>query len=155
MALYSIDHAVGVARDLQDRLSLRMANSAGINTWRAAQDAMGWPELFGSHGGNEAEGQPVLFIRLMNINPTTDIFGNTTYPFTPTQTQLAYELNSAGAPFPTTADYTTAAFEITRTGTVFQEIAIANGTAVTEASVNAATPVQTLKSIDWGFQGNT
>lgn len=155
MALYSLDHAIGVARDLQDRLTLRMANNTGINTVRATQDVMGWPVLVLSHAGTETESNPVIWIRLMNINPTTDIFGNTTYPFTPTELQFAYELNGAGAPIPSTADYTTAMFESVRPGTVFQEIAIANGTAVTEASVNAATPVQTLKDIDWGFKGNT
>ena len=159
--LYSIDHAVGVARDLADRLSLRFTNNSGLNSVRQTQDENGYPELFVSHGGNEAEGQPVVFIRLANLfenggaGSPIDIFGNATLPFTPTICQIAYELTSGGAPYPTTADYSTCLFEIARCGTVVQEYSIANGTAVTEAAVNAASPVQTLKDIDWGFKGNT
>lgn len=156
MSLYSTSHANGAARDLADRLSLRFSNGSGLNTVRQTQDAQGWPELFVSHNGVESEGNPVIFIRLSNIDVgATDIFGNSTLPFTPTQTQLAYELNGAGAPIPTVADYSTCLFEIARMGTVVQEIAIANGTAVTFTTVQAATPVQTLKDIDWGFKGNT
>lgn len=156
MALYSVDHSVGAARDLADRLSLRFTNGTGLNTVRQTQDAQGWPELFISHNGVETESNPVVFIRLSNIDVgAIDIFGNSTLPFTPTQTQIAYELNGAGAPIPTTADYTTCLFEIARMGTVVQEIAVANGTAVTYTSVQAATPVQTLKDIDWGYKGNT
>jgi hypothetical protein len=156
MALYSVDHSVGIARDLADRLSLRLSNGSGLNFVRQTQDAQGWPELFISHGGNEAEGQPVVFIRISNLNVgAIDIFGNSTYPFTPTQTQIAYELNSAGAPIPTTQDYSTCLFEVTRMGTVVQQIAVANGTAVTFTSVEAATPVQTLADIDWSLKGNT
>ena len=47
--LYSIDHAVGVARDLADRLSLRLANNSGLNFVRQSQTTStsaagaGWP----------------------------------------------------------------------------------------------------------------
>lgn len=161
--LYSVDHAVGVARDLADRLSLRFSNSTTINFIRQAQDENGYPIIVASHGGNEAEGQPVVWIRLTNLFENSagangapiDIFGNATLPFTPTVAQIAYELTSGGAPFPTTADYSVCLFEIARTGVVVSEYAIANGTAVTESAVNAATPVATLKDIDWGFKGNT
>lgn len=156
MALYSVDHAVGLARDLADRLTMRLSNGAGLNTVRQAQDAQGWPELFISHAGSEAEGQPVVFIRFKNIDVgAVDIFGNSTLPFTPTLGQIAYELTSGGFPIPTVADYSTCFFELTRDGTVVQQYAIANGTAVTAAAVDAATPIQTLKDIDWRFSGNT
>jgi hypothetical protein len=161
--LYSVDHAVGVARDLADRLSLRFSNSTTINTIRQAQDENGYPIIVASHNASEVEGAPVIWIRLANLfeysaganGAPIDIFGNPTLPFTPTICQVAYELASGGAPIPTTADYSTCLFEIARTGVVVQEYAIANGTAVTETAVNAATPVQTLKDIDWGFKGNT
>jgi hypothetical protein len=168
--LYSVDHAVGVARDLADRLNLRLDNqTAGtaLNFIRQTSDEWGYPILVISHGGTETESNPVIWIRLTNLfeesgSPETspagspiDIFGNATLPFTPTVCQIAYELNGAGAPIPTAADYSTCLFEIARTGVVVSEYAIANGTAVTEASVNAASPVQTLKDIDWGFKGNT
>jgi hypothetical protein len=166
--LYSVDHAVGVARDLADRLSLRFKNNTGINTIRQAQDEFGYPIIVASYNGVETESNPVVWIRLTNLfeysaganGAPIDVFGNPTLPFTPTVAQIAYELNGAGAPEPTTSDYSTCLFEIARCGTVVQEFAIANGTAANEAAVNAQVaagtgPVQTLKDIDWGFKGNT
>jgi hypothetical protein len=153
--LYSVDHAVGLARDLADRLSLRFTNNAGLNTITQSQDANGYPIIVATHGGNAAEGQPVVWIRLMNINVgAVDIFGNSTLPFTPTLAQIAYELTGGGAPYPTVTDYSTCLFEIARMGTAVAEYAIANGTAVTETSVNAATPIKTLQDIDWQLKGN-
>lgn len=171
--LYSTDHAVGVARDLADRLSLRLGNqTAGgaLNTVTQSQDEFGYPILVITHGGTATEGSPVVWIRLTNlfeqiagVSPAgspIDIFGNATLPFTPTVAQIAYELTSGGAPEPTVTDYSTCLFEIARTGCVVQEFAIANGTAVNETSVNAQVtagtgPLITLKDIDWAFKGNT
>lgn len=153
--LFSTDHAVGLARDLADRLTIRLTNGTGLNTVRQTQDSNGYPILIVSHNATETESNSVIWIKLTNIDVgATDIFGNATLPFSPTLCQFAYELNSAGAPIPTTADYTTCLFEVVRMGTVLSEIAIANGTAVTQTSVSAATPVQTLKDIDWGYKGN-
>lgn len=161
--LHSVDHCVGVARDLADRLSLRFSNNSGINSIAQSQDENGYPIIVATHNGNASEGQPVVWIRLANLfeysnganGAPIDIFGNPTLPFTPTICQIAYELNGAGAPEPSTADYSTCLFEIARTGCVVQEYAIANGTAVTEAAVNAASPVQELKDIDNAYRGNT
>lgn len=154
--LFSVDHAVGVARDLADRLSLRFTNNTGLNTVRQTQDENGYPILVLSHNATETEGNSVVWIRIMNINVgAIDSFGNSTLPFTPTLSQIAYELSSGGAPIPTTSDFSTCLFEIARTGTVVSEYAIANGTAVTETAVNAASPTTTLKDIDWGYKGNT
>ena len=157
--LYSIDHSVGVARDLADDFKIRFANGAGINTVRQTQDANGWPMIFMSVNGNEAEAQPVIAIRLQNINVgATDIFGNATLPFTPTQCEIAYELTSGGLPTPAFADLTTVIFQVTRTGVIVENEPIAHGTAVTEASMNAAQTAgvtQVLKDIDWRNQGNT
>ncbi len=158
--LYSIDHAVGVARDLADDFKMRMANSATINTVRQSQDANSWPMIFLSHNGNEAAGQPVIALRLMNIDVgAKDIFGNATLPFTPSQCEIAYELSTLPAPFPTTSDYTTVVFQVARTGMIIVEEPLANGTAVTEAAMNvalaAATPDQILRDIAWRNSGNT
>ncbi len=162
MALYSIDHAVGIARDLADRLSLRFTNGAGLNFVRQAQTTSassagaGWPMLFLSHGGNEAEGQPVVALRLTNIQVgALDIFGNSTLPFAPTQCEIAYELTSGGAPEVAIGDLMVVGLEVSRTGMVEIIETIANGTAVTEASMNSATVIESLKDIDWGFKGNT
>ena len=171
--LYSIDHCVGIARDLSDRLNLRLDNqTAGgaLNSVRQTQDEFGYPILVVSHGGAEGEGNPVVWIRIANlfeqiagVSPAgspIDIFGNATLPFSPSVAQIAYELTSGGAPEPSVSDYSTCLFEIARCGVVVQQFAIANGTAVTEAAVNAQVsagtgPLSTLKDIDWGFKGNT
>ena len=229
---FSIDHAVGVARDLADRLNLRLGNQialSAINTIQQTQDELGYPILITSHGGTASEGSPVIWMRLTNLfeypvngdGHPTDVFGNASMPFTPTICQIAYELTPAtftvtsanatagavysnngqnftvqstiaagttlvasGSAFPLASgtltkvsgtgdatitfsaftglssipyanDYTTCLFEIARTGVVVQQYWIANGTAVTEAAVNAAQPVQILKDLDWGFKGNT
>lgn len=157
--LFSTDHSVGVARDLADRLSLRLGQqTAGgaVNTVTQSQDENGYPILVITHGGTATESNPVIWMRVWNINVgATDIFGNSTLPFTPTQIQFAYELASGGAPIPTTSDISTCLYEVARTGTTVAQYAIANGTAVTESAVNAASPVNTLKDIDWGYKGNT
>lgn len=172
--LYSVDHAVGVARDLADRLIIRFSNNSTINTVRQTQDEWGYPILVLSHNATETESNSVIWIRLTNLfeqrlvsgvetspaGAPVDIFGNATLPFTPTVAQIAYELAGGGAPIPTTSDYSTCLFEVARTGTVVQQFAIANGTAVTEAAVtaqlNAGTgPLTELKDIDWGYKGNT
>ena len=154
--LYSVDHSVGIARDLADRLTLRFTNNSGLNTVTQSQDENGYPILVVTSGGNAAEGQPVIWMRVWNINVgATDIFGNSTLPFTPTQIQFAYELTSSGAPTPATTDFSTCLFECAKTGAVISEYAIAHGTAVTETAVNAASPAITLKDIDWGYKGNT
>jgi hypothetical protein len=173
MAIYSIDHCVGVARDLSDRLTLRLENQTGstaLNTVRQTQDSLGYPILVVSHNGVESESNPVIWIRIKNlfepiagVSPAgapVDVFGNATMPFTPSVSEMAVELNGAGAPIPSTQDYSTCLFEIARTGTVVSEFSIANGTAVSQTSVEAQItagtgPVQTLKDIDWGFKGNT
>ena len=156
--LYSIDKAVGLARDLADEFKMRFANGAGINTVRQSQDANGWPMVFLSHNANEAEGQPVIALRIMNIDVgAKDIFGNASLPFAPHQCEIAYELTSGGAPFPAIPDYTTVVFQVSRTGVIVEEEAIANGTAVSEASMNAAQaagPTLVLKDIDWRNSGN-
>lgn len=160
--LYSIDHAVGVARDLADRLSLRLTNGSGLNFVRQAQTTSasaagaGWPMLFISHGGNEAEGQPVVGIRITDINVgAIDIFGNATLPFTPTQCEIAYELTSGGAPEVAIGDLMVCGLEVSRTGMVQIIETIANGSAVTEVNMNSATIIENLKDIDWGYKGNT
>lgn len=155
MALYSTDHSLGLARDLTDRLTLRMENNSGINTFTQQVDSAGWPEIVASHGGTVSESNPVVLIRFIDLQQATDIFGNTTYAFTPTTGQLAYELTSGGAPIPSAADLFTITSELTRDGTVLQQYAVPNGTAVTDAQFTAANLVQTLNNIDFGPLGNT
>ncbi len=165
--LFSTDHAVGIARDLADRLSLRFTNSTTINTVRQTQDEWGYPVLVLSHNATETESNSVIWIRITNLfeqsgspeaspaGAPTDIFGNATLPFTPTVSQIAYELAGSGAPIPTTGDFSTCLFEIARTGSVVQQYAQPNGTAVTEASITSTNLVKEFKDIDWGYKANT
>lgn len=235
--LYSIDHAVGIARDLSDRLIMRLGNHSAVgalNTVTQTQDEWGYPIIIVTNSSaGPTESNPVIWIRVTNLfeqsgSPETspagapvDIFGNATLPFTPTICQIASELTAATftvssasatvgavysnngqtftvestissattlvasgagyplasgtltkvsgtgdstitfsaytglASIPASSDYSTCLFEIARLGTVVQQFNIANGTAVTEAAVTAATPVQTLKDIDWRYSGNT
>jgi len=158
--LYSIDHTVGVARDLADDFRMRFQPSAsGLNTVRQTQDAQGWPVIFLSHNATESESNPVICLRIKNIDVgAIDIFGNSTLPFTPHQCEIAFELNGAGAPIPTTSDFSVVLAQVVRTGVIIAEEAIANGSAVTVANMDialAAGPTLVIKDIDWRNQGNT
>jgi hypothetical protein len=143
--------ANAILRDVADKLSKRyVAGAAGINTLRQAFDANGWPMIFLSHNANEAEGQPVILIRMMNVNAVSkDIFGNNLIAYAPHTVEVAYELNVPGAPIPTSADRANADFETIKIGAEWQLKEIANGTAVNEASLNAATPVADLQELYW------
>ena len=75
MAIYSTSHAQSAARDLADRLSLRLKNGPGLNTVRQSNDSLGWPMIAVSANANEAEAQPMALIRLIGINTgSVDIF---------------------------------------------------------------------------------
>lgn len=142
-------------RDLKEHLDLRYANGAGINSSRLAADANGWPMLFLSVGGNEAEGQPVIVLRIKGLSvPALDQFQQAQYAYAPHTLELAYEAGSvAGHGIPVEADLLKAMFESTKTGiTVLQE-EIANGTAVTEASMNAAVVTSELNDLYWPNKG--
>jgi hypothetical protein len=143
-----------IARDLGNRLALRFQNNAGLNTIRYASDSQGGQELFFSHNGNEAEGQPVVLVYLQQISMVSnDIFGNPELAYAPSLSQLCYELNSAGAPFPAAADIATIQFELIPFGMREQLIQIANGSAVTAANAEATAPSADLDNLYWPTKG--
>jgi hypothetical protein len=143
--------AVALARDLADKLAKRYApGAAGLNTVRQAFDANGWPMIFCSHNANEAAGQPVLAIRISNVDAVSkDIFGNALTAYAPHILEVAYELAAANKPTPTLADVAIADFESIKTGCRWQLKEIANGTAVTEAAMNAKSADQDLEDLYW------
>jgi len=51
MAIKSIAKAQALVRELKERLEIRLAGSARIDTVREASDAEGFPALFLSNGG--------------------------------------------------------------------------------------------------------
>src|SRR5581483_5689455 len=124
--------AVALARDLADKLAKRYAGGSGLNTIRQAFDANGWPMIFVSHGGNEAEGQAVVLIRIKGVDAVSkDIFGNATTAYAPHTLELAYELTAtSNCPIPTLADLAQAEFEAIKTGVRYQLKEIANATQV-------------------------
>jgi hypothetical protein len=149
--MQSTAKAIALARDLADKLAKRYApGAAGLNSVRQAFDAQGWPMIFCSHNGNEAEAQPVLAIRIRNVDAVSkDIFGNQTFAYAPHIIETAYELASANCPEPSLADVAIAEFESIKTGCRWQLKEIANGTAVSEASMNAASANQDLEELYW------
>jgi hypothetical protein len=145
-----------VARDLGNRLAIRFQNNAGLNTVRYAMDANGGPQLFFSHNGNEAEGQPVVLVWLSQISmQSNDIFGNPELAYTPSLSQVAYELNTTGGSFATAQDILTIEWELIPYGIAQQLVQIANGTPVTAAAVTAAAPTApaVLDNLYWPTKG--
>lgn len=148
--MQSVAKAQALVRDLSDKISKRYAGSSTINTVRIAADANGWPMIFLSIGGSEVEGASVIVIRISNPNAVTkDILGLSTFAYAPHLLEFAYELTSGGFPIPSAKDLIIAEFEAIKTGVKFELKAIANGTAVTETSLNAATPVIDLDELYW------
>jgi len=148
--MQSAAKAEALVRDLADKLSKRYQNGPGVNSLRLANDANGWPMIFISANGNEAEGQSVILIRIRNVDMVSkDVFGNSTFAYAPHALELAYELSAANNPIPTDVDLITAEYEAIKTGVRFQLKEIANGTAVSEASLNAAAPSADLEELYW------
>lgn len=146
--------AEALLRDVADKLSVRFKNGAGINTVRHATDANGWPMLFLSVAGNEAEAQPVIAIRISGQDAVSkDIFGGATSSYAPHLLEVAYELAAANKPECSLADLAVAKYEAMATGVRYQEKAIANLTAVTEASMNAAAAIVDLEGLYWPTKG--
>lgn len=142
--------AIALSRDLASVLAKRLAGSASINTIRPAFDANGWPLLFLSVSGNEAAGQPVILIRIKGVDAVSkDVFGNATTAYAPHTLEYAYELTAANNPIPIDSDLWTTSYEAEKTGVRFQVKEMANGTAVTEAAINAAAPLVDLENIYW------
>lgn len=144
-----------VARDLGNRLAIRFQNNSGLNTVRYAYDTNGAPQLFFSHGGNESEGQPVVLVYLQQISMVSnDIFGNPALAYTPSLSQVCYELTSGGYPIPAATDLLTIQWELIPFGIAQQLIQLSNGTAVTAANAEAATPSIQLDQLYWPTKGN-
>jgi len=146
--------AEALLRDVADKLKVRFAGSATIDTVRAAKDANGWPMLFLSDGGNEAAGQPVIGLRIQAVDAVSkDVFGNALIAFAPHALEIAYELTAADNAIPTDADILKAEFESIKTGVKIQLKELANGTAVTEANMNAASPSVEIEDLYWPTKG--
>lgn len=150
----SLAKADALLRDVADKLKVRYAGSATIDTVRAAKDANGWPMLFLSDAGNEAAGQPVIALRIKSVDAVSkDVFGNDLIAFAPHKLEVAYELTAANNPIPTDVDLLIAEYESIKTGVAIQLKELANGTAVTAANMDAATPNIELDELYWPTKG--
>jgi hypothetical protein len=153
--IYSNAKAEALLRDLGNKLQIRFQNGTGLNTLLQGfyTDALGavWPYilLYNATDGF-GEGQPVVYIEISCVNAVSlDIFGNPLYAYAPELMQIGYELTSGGAPYPARADLDTVYFESIKTGVQLQVKEVANGTAVTGTSVNAAAPLVALDDLYW------
>jgi hypothetical protein len=153
--IFSNAKPIALLRDLGNKLQIRFQNNSGVNTLSQGfyTDALGaiWPYilLYNATAG-VGEGNPVILIEISCVNAVSDdIFGNPLYAYAPELLQFGYELAAGGAPIPSQSDILTAEFESIRTGVQFQLKQVANGTAVTPASVNAAVAVSTLDELYW------
>lgn len=152
--MYSNAKAIRLIQDISDLLTVRLQNNSGLNTvsqnFYTDSNGAVWPYLLISSNGNVAEGQPVVYIEISNVDAVSkDIFGNQTYAYAPHVLQFAYELSAAGAPIPARADLLTCEWEAIKSGVRTQFKEIANGTAVTATSANAASPIADLDELYW------
>lgn len=153
--MISTAKAQACMRDLADRLSKRIAGSSTIDTVRAANDANGWPMLFLSDAGNEAEAQPVIVLRMSAQDAVSkDVFGNALVAFAPHILEVAYENTAtANKAFPAKTDVQLVEWEAFKIGARTQVKEIANGTAVSEASMNAASAALDMDELYWPGKG--
>lgn len=146
--------AEAIIRDVADKLKVRFAGSATIDTVRVSKDSAGWPMIICSDAGNEAAGQPVIAIRMKAADAVSkDVFGNDLVAFAPHTIELAYELQAANNPTPSDADLATAVFETVKTGVRYQQKQIANTVAVTAAAMDAASAIADLDELYWPSKG--
>jgi len=155
MGLYSNAKANALIRDLGNKLQIRLANGAGLNTvalgFYTDSNGAAWPYLLLSNAtSGVGEGNPVVYIEISCVDMVSkDIFGNQESAYAPHVLQLGYELTSGGAPIPARADLFVCEDEAIKTGVRIQLKEVANGTAVTGASVNAAAPIADLEDLYW------
>lgn len=147
-----------VARDLGNRLQVRFQNNTeagGVNAISYAQDANGGQLIYLYNSGDGlGEGNPVILVYLQQISMVSnDIFGNPELAYTPSVSQISYELNGAGAPIPTQVDLDTVKWELFPFGIKYNLAPIANGTAVTQTSAAAATPTLSIDQLYWPTKG--
>lgn len=157
MGLYSNAKANALIRDLGNKLQIRLANGAGLNTvvlgFYTDSNGAAWPYLLLSNATDGvAVSNPVVYIEISCVDMVSkDIFGNQESAYAPHVLQLGYELGTGEAPFPipSRADVLVCINEATKTGVRMQIKEVANGTAVTGASVNAAAPIADLEDLYW------
>lgn len=137
--------AISVMRELKDQLGFRLAGSATIDTIREAFDTNGFPMLFLSDGGTETASSPVIVLRVKAVDAVSkDIFGNSMYAYAPHALEFAYELDGSEGE-PSRLDIMTVLVECGKLGIQTLVKEIADGTAVDETSIDAASATKVLE----------
>lgn len=127
-------------RALKDQLSARFNGSSSIDTVESYIDSNGWSYLMLSNGGLKSAGEPVIFLRIRGMDAgSKDIFGNSNLSFSPHELDLAYELDVTEGE-PSRQDLAKCMLEVGKLGYKVIIKEIADGTAVTASSVDAASP---------------
>jgi len=143
------------ARETKEKLERRFKGSATIDTVRQANDAQGWPLLICSNGGAESAGSEVIAIRIKAQDAVSkDVFGNDLVAFAPHTIEVAHELDANGKQTPSQLDMAKVMQEVSKIGMKIDIKEIANTTAVSEASLNAAAVALSLEvETQWPTKG--
>jgi hypothetical protein len=138
MSITSTQKPIAFMRDLVNHLQIRFpAGAAGLNTFTQYFDAAGMPGVIISHNGTVTTGNPVVLVKISQINAVSpDIFGNPLLAYTPLQCLIGWELGLAGnETLVTTSNLLTVLFEAIKTGIQQVYFEAANGSGVTDATV--------------------
>lgn len=155
MAIKNLAKAEALVRQLSEDLALRVKGSAAgrVDTVREAKDSEGYPYIVLSDNGTETAGNPVIFVRIKQIDAVSkDIFGNDMKAYAPHTCEMAYELDATEAE-PSRLDVALVMFELSKLGVQVQIKEIADGTAVTPASVDADAASLELDWLRWPTKG--
>lgn len=155
MAIKNLAKAEALVRQLAEDLKLRTKGAAAgrVDTVREAKDSEGYPYIVLSDNGTETAGNPVIFIRIKQIDAVSkDIFGNDMKAYAPHVCEMAYELDATEAE-PSRLDIAMAMFEVAKVGAKIEIKEIADGTAVTPASVDADSASLELDWLRWPTKG--
>lgn len=155
MAIKSLAKADALIRDLKEKLELRTKSAAAgrVDTVREARDSEGMPYLVLSDAGTETAGNPVILIRISQIDAVSkDVFGNDLNAYAPHKCEIAYELDGTEAE-PSRLDLIMVMFELAKLGIRTQVKEIADATAVTPANADAAAVAEDLDWIHWPTKG--
>lgn len=141
-------------RVLKERLEQRFAGSSTIDTVRQLSDANGWAMLICSDGGTETAGNPVIAIRIKAVDAVSkDVFGNALVAFGPHELEVAFELDGTEGE-PSRRDLIKVMAEVGKIGMKIIVKEIADATAVSEASLDAAAVADVLESeVTWPSHG--
>jgi hypothetical protein len=155
MAIKNTAKAEALIRELKERLEIRTAGSAAgrVDTVRQDKDSEGYPALFLSDNGTETAGNPVIAIRIKQIDMVSkDVFGNDSKAYSPHVCEFAYELDGTEAE-PNRKDIEAAFWEIARTGIKVEVKEIADATAVSFASMDATAAAAEFDDLRWPNKG--